>query len=327
MAAANRDNGFHVGWFFFSSSCWHKKSSEWVSIFCSNLKESFSKARKVVGIQTFQVIVAQGVVGTFSGASLAFLAMWLELVGYSHQITAIFICIRYISAALGGLIGGRLGDILSTRLPNVGRVMLAQIGTSIGVPLAAVLFLSVSNDTSKWLQRAVVFCILGFLTSWCATATNNPIFAEIVPSTSRTMIYALDRSFESLLASFAPTVVGLFAERLYGYVPIQKDGDGKSVVGLDQRNAVSLARALFTAYSIPYAMCCLIYSFLYCTYPKDRDQARAECQMGSTCDEHKSLHVKIVNNRSSFKKEKTKEDMLGYEQSPAETELLLLPKS
>jgi hypothetical protein len=47
----------------------------------------------------------------------------------------------------------------------------------------------------------------------------SPIFAEIVPERSRASIYALDRSFESVLASFAPPVVGFLAEHAYGYTP------------------------------------------------------------------------------------------------------------
>ncbi|KAM7266546.1 hypothetical protein ACFE04_004443 [Oxalis oulophora] len=38
-------------------------------------------------------------------------------------------------------------------------------------------------------------------------AKSTAIFAEIVPEKSRTSVYALDRSFESVLSSFAPPVV------------------------------------------------------------------------------------------------------------------------
>jgi hypothetical protein len=37
---------------------------------------------------------------------------------------------------------------------------------------------------------------MGLLISWNAPATNNPIFAEIVPERLRTSIYAFDRCFE-----------------------------------------------------------------------------------------------------------------------------------
>lgn len=100
----------------------------------------------------------------------------------------------------------------------------------------------------------------------------SPIFAEIVPEKSRTSIYALDRSFESVLSSFAPPIVGLLAERVFGYRP---DDKGTSVEQ-DRENAKSLAKALYTAIAIPFTVCTSIYSFLYCSYPRDRDRARMQ---------------------------------------------------
>jgi hypothetical protein len=100
----------------------------------------------------------------------------------------------------------------------------------------------------------------------------SPIFAEIVPEKSRTSIYALDRSFESVLASFAPPIVGLLAQRVFGYRP---DDKGASVER-DRENAASLAKALYTAIAIPFTVCTSIYSFLYCSYPRDRDRARMQ---------------------------------------------------
>jgi hypothetical protein len=100
----------------------------------------------------------------------------------------------------------------------------------------------------------------------------SPIMAEIVPEKSRTSIYALDGTFESVLASFAPPIVGLLAQRVFGYNP---DDKGKSVQR-DRQNAASLAKALYTSTAIPFIVCTSIYSFLYCSYPRDRDRARMQ---------------------------------------------------
>ena len=89
----------------------------------------------------------------------------------------------------------------------------------------------------------------------------SPIFAEIVPEKSRTSIYALDRSFESVLSSFAPPIVGLLAQRVYGYKPADDKGES---VQQDRENAASLAKALYTSIAIPFILCTAIYSFLYC---------------------------------------------------------------
>lgn len=103
---------------------------------------------------------------------------------------------------------------------------------------------------------------------------DSPIFAEIVPEKSRTAIYALDRSFESILKSFAPPIVGVLAQHVYGYRPVPKGSSDSVEIETDRENAASLAKALYTAIAIPMVVCVSIYSFLYCTYPRDKERAR-----------------------------------------------------
>uniref|UniRef100_A0A0V0H7X1 Putative ovule protein n=1 Tax=Solanum chacoense TaxID=4108 RepID=A0A0V0H7X1_SOLCH len=107
-------------------------------------------------------------------------------------------------------------------------------------------------------MHGLVLFVSGFFISWTAPATNNPIFAEIVHEKARTSVYALDRSFESVLSSFAPPVVGLLAQDVYGYMPVTQGADS---ISTDRENATSLAKALFTAIGTPMALCCVIYSF------------------------------------------------------------------
>ena len=84
----------------------------------------------------------------------------------------------------------------------------------------------------------------------------------------------MDRSFESILASFAPPVVGILAQHVYGYKPVTIGSSDAESIETDRENAASLAKALYTAMGIPFTVCCFIYSFLYCTYPRDRERAR-----------------------------------------------------
>lgn len=109
----------------------------------------------------------------------------------------------------------------------------------------------------------------------------SPIFAEIVPERSRTSVYALDRSFESILSSFAPPAVGILAQHVYGYQPIPEGSSESREILTDRENAASLAKSLYTAIGIPMALCCLIYSFLYKTYPRDRERARMDALIES----------------------------------------------
>ncbi|XP_009774756.1 uncharacterized protein [Nicotiana sylvestris] len=246
--------------------------------FISEVQGLVQEAKSVIKIQSFQIIVAQGVTGSFPWSALSFAPMWLELTGLSHEKTAVLIGLFVIGSSIGGLFGGRMGDMLSGRLPNCGRIILAQISSASAIPLSAILLLALPDDPSSVFAHGLVLFITGFFISWNAPATNNPIFAEIVPDKSRTSIYALDRSFESVLSSFAPPVVGLLAQNVYGYKPVP---EGVENIATDRGNAKALAQALFTSIGTPVALCCVIYSFLYCTYPRDKERAQMEALIES----------------------------------------------
>ncbi|KAJ8561414.1 hypothetical protein K7X08_027604 [Anisodus acutangulus] len=144
---------------------------------------------------------------------------------------------------------------------------------------------------------------------------TNPTGLEIVPEKARTSIYALDRSFESVLSSFTPPVVGILAQNVYGYRPIARGADS---IATDRENATSLAKALFTAIGSPMALCCVVYSFLYCTYPRDKEKAQMEALIESEMQllplDPTSLSgeyslVKSSENQESYLDEKPVDDM------------------
>ncbi|KAL3621745.1 hypothetical protein CASFOL_034405 [Castilleja foliolosa] len=244
--------------------------------FREEVNDLIKEAKAVIKVPTFQLLVAQGVSGSFPWSALSFVPMWLELMGFSHGTTAVILTVFSVAGSLGGLFGGKMGDVLARRLPNAGRIILSQISSGSAIPLAAILMLGLPDDPSTAVMHGFVFFVTGFFISWNAPATNNPIFAEIVPERSRTSIYALDRSFESVLSSFAPPVVGLLAQHVYGFKPPPKGSVGLKAIDTNKENAASLGKALYTAIGIPMTICCAFYSFLYCTYPKDRDRARMD---------------------------------------------------
>ncbi|KAK9230632.1 hypothetical protein WN944_023604 [Citrus x changshan-huyou] len=274
--------------------------------FWSEMKDLIKEAKMVINIPSFQIIVAQGVSGSFPWSALSFSPMWLELIGFSHGLTAFLMTLFTIAGSLGGLFGGWMGDTLAKRLPNSGRIILSQISSGSVIPIAAVLLLVLPDDPSTGFMHGLVLVIMGLCISWNAPATNKKISnlqftrllcltkkcrhliiivktssSEIIPERSRTSIYALDRSFESILASFAPPVVGLLAQHVHGYKPVPKGASNSLEVETDRENAASLAKALYTAIGIPMTICCFIYSFLYCTYPRDRERVRIDALIKS----------------------------------------------
>ncbi|XWS29516.1 hypothetical protein CRYUN_Cryun24cG0035800 [Craigia yunnanensis] len=239
----------------------------------SSQVEDIKEAMSVMRIPTFQIIVAQGVSGSFPGSAWSFAPMWLELIGFSHETTAFIMTLFVVSSS---------------------------ISAGSAIPIAAVLMLALPDDPYTAFFQALVFSIMGLCTSWHAPATNNPIFAEIVPEKSRTSIYALDQSFESILASFAPPVVGILAQHVYGYKPIPKGSSDSIEIETDRENAASLAKALYTATGIPMAICCFIYSFLYCTYPRDRERARMQALIESEMQQQEEINSPSSGRKSDI---------------------------
>lgn len=141
--------------------------------FWSDVKDLINEAKSVIRIPSFQVIVAQGVFGSFSGSAWSFAPMWLELVGFSHEETAFLWTILVIGVSLGGLFGGRMGDIVAKRLPNTGRIILSQISSGSAIPLIALFLLVLPYDPSTAFMHGLVLFIIGFCASWQAPATNK----------------------------------------------------------------------------------------------------------------------------------------------------------
>lgn len=152
MKAANQDS---------SKSIW------------SEVKDLIHEAKSVIKIPSFQIIVAQGVTGSFPWSALAFAPMWLELTGFSHGKTAFLIALFVIASSFGGLLGGKMGDLLSARLPNSGRIILAQVSSLSAIPLAALLLLVLPDDPSTAIMHGFVLVIMGLCISWNAPATNK----------------------------------------------------------------------------------------------------------------------------------------------------------
>jgi MFS family permease len=139
----------------------------------AEMKDLFTEAKAVVKIPSFQIIVAQGVTGSFPWSALSFAPMWLELMGFTHNKTGALTTVFLFASSVGGLFGGKMGDYLSVRFPNSGRIVLSQISSASAVPLAALLLLGLPADSSTGVLHGLVLFIMGFSISWNGPATNK----------------------------------------------------------------------------------------------------------------------------------------------------------
>ena len=144
--------------------------------FLSEMKDVMKEAKSVMKIPSFQIIVAQGVSGSFPWSALSFATLWLELIGFSHVTTAILWTLFVVAGSFGALFGGKMGDILAQRLPNSGRIMLSQISSASAIPLAAILLLALPDDPNTAFMHGLVLSIMGLSISWNGPATNKYVF-------------------------------------------------------------------------------------------------------------------------------------------------------
>jgi MFS family permease len=226
----------------------------------------------VLAVPSFILIVVQGIVGSAPWNALVWNTLYLQLLGFTDFQASLIASLFLAGTALGGLIGGILGDWASKKSPNHGRVLMAQFSVGCGVPMSAIVYKLLpasSGPGMLWLYGSSFF-LFGALISWAAPACNSPMFGEIVPAQQRSIIYSFDRAFEGAMASMAAPLVGWIAERM-GFST--DDGDGGDSKDLD--SAAALGDAMLICISVPWAVCALLYSGLHITYRRDRVAAKA----------------------------------------------------
>jgi MFS family permease len=228
----------------------------------------------VLRVPTFVLIVAQGIVGNVPAAALGFQTLYLQLLGISPAWASIAVSAGMAFHAAGGLLGGWIGDVAARASPRHGRIFACQVSVVLGLG-ATVLFLRglPRADAAAHVGAYVsVLALAGLVNAWPAPACNNPIFAEIVPPGARTLIYSFDRSFEMAVAALAVPLVGVLAERWFGF-------DGTATASgdpaLDGPKAEALSRALLLMTVIPWTACAVVYSAVHATYPRDKRRALA----------------------------------------------------
>ncbi|XP_020274506.1 uncharacterized protein LOC109849118 [Asparagus officinalis] len=231
--------------------------------------ESWTTMKAVMKVQTFQIIVLQGIVGMFPWTAMVFFTMWFELIGFDNKSSAALNSLFAVGCATGSLLGGLVADFISRFYPDTGRIMCAQFSAFMGIPFSYYLLTSIPQSTDNWSTFACTLFFMGLTISWCATCANNPMFAEVVPPKHRTMIYAFDRAFEGSFSSFAAPAVGILTEKFYGY-----DSKSASLLHGSAPEALALSRGLLTMMAVPFGLCCLFYSPLYFVFRRDRDSAR-----------------------------------------------------
>lgn len=185
---------------------------------------------------------------------------------------------------------------MARRLPNYGRVLTNQLSVLAGLPLSFLLLKGLPSGAgaSAGLYGAVLF-VMGSTVSWCG-CNNSAVFADLVPEAQRSTIYAFDRSFEGALGACGAPLVGIVAERVFGFT------GAVGAAGGDGANAAALANALLVMFVVPWTACLLAFTAMHLTYPRDR-LAAAKAGGGLRRDESEvTLEAQVLIEAVSMRK-------------------------
>eukprot|EP00887_Chlorella_sp_A99_P006616 scaffold3.g6616.t1 len=236
------------------------------------IRKALGEMSHILAVSTFLLVVAQGVFGSIPWAAFVFLTLYFQLLGMSDAAASLLVALFLAGTAAGSLVGGAAGDAAARRWPRHGRLAATQFSVAVGLPFAFILIKGLPRDgrPATVALYGVVLAAFALLKAWPANSFNNPAFAEIVPSSQRSLVYALDRALEGALAAFAAPLVGLLASRGFGF-------DGSATVSDDrkvnQANAEALGEALLAFMVVPWSLTLLLYTVLHWTYPADRRRA------------------------------------------------------
>ena len=234
----------------------------------------WKQVKKILTNKTFLFILSQGMIGSIPWNAIAFMILWFQYIGFSDFMSAILFAVIAMGAAFGNLFGGYLGDIASRWNKDKGRLIVAQISVFSGIPLSLIMFLVIPRSTDYMFAYLTVGTFTGFMISWVAASTNNPIFGEIVEPEARSTLYSLDRLFEGSVAASGTLIVGYLAEKLFNYVTPGPGGIASLSPEQRMHNIDALAKAMALSTAVPWIFCLLLFTFVYFTYPNDRDRTK-----------------------------------------------------
>lgn len=123
------------------------------------------------------------------------MTVYLQLIGFSDASASLVNSCFLAGAALGGVLGGFVGDWAASMNSDHGRILACQFSVSMGIPFTIVLLkcLPFNGEPLTVAIYGVLMFFFGLLHVWAAPACNNPVFAEIVPPHLRNLVYAFDR--------------------------------------------------------------------------------------------------------------------------------------
>lgn len=214
---------------------------------------------------TFLLIIAQGVFGIVPWTALGFMTLYFQTSGLSDVQAGILTSASKAAQGVGHLMGGYIGDFAARQSRYHGRPLVAQFSAVAGIPFLYLLFCGLPPDPAAFGWYLAILTGLGLTATWQLAGTNWPMFTEVVPPSSRSMVVAWDAVVEGCSgAIFGGPLVSALAQGCFGY-----DFKAAATQVASPENARALGQALAWVTCSPFMVCFLFYSATHWSYPRD----------------------------------------------------------
>lgn len=246
------------------------------------LADVFKRARSYFSIPTFRIIVLQGLFGSVPGQAIGFLAMFFQYIGFSDTTAASMVTSFVFMQAVGGVLGGYLGDMAARCSKRHGRIVVAQVSILSGIPCFALIYYAPPVASSLPFYATACVCY-GLFAYWCMGSAKRPMLSEIVRREDWASIFALDTAFESSCAAvLGANFVGLLAQLLFGYTPVH-DHVSQIPLPIRKANTRALALGMLWVTLVPQVICSVIWASLHWIYPNDIDAIQSAQDVEREC--------------------------------------------
>ena len=74
--------------------------------------------------------------GSIPWSGMVFLTLYFQLLGMSNFAASLQMALLLGSTAVGGLLGGWIGDRAAVKFPDHGRILVCQFSVAIGIPFS-----------------------------------------------------------------------------------------------------------------------------------------------------------------------------------------------
>ncbi|KAL1530602.1 hypothetical protein AB1Y20_001502 [Prymnesium parvum] len=201
-----------------------------------------------------------------------FWVLCLRYSGFSQTSASGVFAVGLVATIAGNVFGGKAGDLMAAKHPDMGRIWLAQLSTTCSIACALVCLLAVPTTPEYSWCFAVIFAIFGFFGQGYSAGANNPMLAAVSPPELRSTIMAWAYGLEIAGAAIlGPPFVGLIAQEGFGYIPSQETDISNVPDEQRSKNAIALRNALLIMTVVPFAIATMLYSLIGKIYPRDRD--------------------------------------------------------